>query len=236
MHRPICDFFHYRNTGIGRCKYLGTEMIIGGHRLFQNYYCPAPCSEAAPTHMRVCERVCVCVFLFPIISSNLPTTPTHTSAMRASGYGGASKEKCNRQCTLYMYNIISLRTQRKPRDVWSLQQNQQDSKNKHTRNWEHPPSLFGAAQNLSASRNIHLTYFQVCVIGMASSQIGKMCPVSRCRQTEDVSFMDSELLNCRKLLKIDVGKYGIPELGQLCKQISVFHEIDIESQKDNGYG
>ena len=49
-------------------------------------------------------------------------------------------------------------------------------------------------------------------------------------------IMDSELLNCRKLLKIDVGKYVIPELGQLCKQISVFHEIDIESQKENGCG
>ena len=45
--------------------------------------------------------------------------------------------------------------------------------------------------------------------------------------------MDSELLNCRKLLKIDVEKYVIPEL---CKQISVFHEIDIESQNENGYG
>ena len=47
--------------------------------------------------------------------------------------------------------------------------------------------------------------------------------------------MDSELLNCWKLLEIDVGKYDIPELGQLCKQTSVFHEIDIESKKDNGY-
>ena len=104
-------------------------------------------------------------------------------------------------------------------------------RHKPTCNWEHPPSLFGAAQNLSASRNILFTYFQVCVIGMASSQKGKTCPVSLCRQTEDVSFMESELLNCRKLLKIDVGKYGIPELGQLRKQISVFHEIDIESMK-----
>ena len=47
--------------------------------------------------------------------------------------------------------------------------------------------------------------------------------------------MDSEFLNCGKLLKIDVGKYIIPELGQMCKQISVFHEIDIESKKENGY-
>ena len=86
-------------------------------------------------------------------------------------------------------------------------------------------------KNLSASRNILFTYFQVCVIGMASSQKGKTCPVSFCRQTEDVYFMESELLNCRKLLKIDVGKYGILELGQLRKQISVFHEIDIESMK-----
>ena len=48
--------------------------------------------------------------------------------------------------------------------------------------------------------------------------------------------MDSELLICRKLLKMDVGKYVIPELGQLCKQISVLHEIDIEGQNENGYG
>ena len=48
--------------------------------------------------------------------------------------------------------------------------------------------------------------------------------------------MDSELLSCLRLLKIDVGKYVIPELGQLCKQISGFHEIDIENQNENGYG
>ena len=47
--------------------------------------------------------------------------------------------------------------------------------------------------------------------------------------------MDSGLHNCRNLLKTDVGKYIIPELGQICKQISFFHEIDIESQKENGY-
>ena len=117
----------------------------------------------------------------------------------------------------------------------SCHQNQQDSKNKPTRNWEHPPSLFGAAHDLCASRNILFTYFQICVIGIASSQ-KKKCPFSCCRQTEDVSFMDSELLNCRKLLKIDEGKYVIPELGQMCKQISVFHKVDIESQKENGYG
>ena len=29
--------------------------------------------------------------------------------------------------------------------------------------------------------------------------------------------MDSELLNCGKLLKIDVANYVIPELGQLFK-------------------
>ena len=43
-----------------------------------------------------------------------------------------------------------------------------------------------------------------------------------------MSFMDSELLSCRKLLKTDVGNYFTPELGQLCKQISVFHEIYIK--------
>ena len=133
---------------------------------------------------------------------------------------------------MYMYNIISLQTQ----SLQQLYQNQHDSKDKPTRKWEHPLSLFEAAHDLSASRNILFTYFQICVIGMPSSQEGKMCPFSCCRQTEDVSFMDSELLNCRKLLKIDVGKYVIPELGQMCKQISVFHKIDVESQKENGYG
>ena len=29
--------------------------------------------------------------------------------------------------------------------------------------------------------------------------------------------MDSELLNCEKLLKVDVANYVIPELGQLFK-------------------
>ena len=56
---------------------------------------------------------------------------------------------------------------------------------------------------------------------MASRQNGKMCPFSCYRQIENVSSMDSELLSCRKLLNIDVGKYIIPELGQLCKQIGV---------------
>ena len=100
----------------------------------------------------------------------------------------------------------------------SYHQNQlQVSKNKPTRNWEHTPSLFGAAQNLGAKRNILFSYFQVCVTGMASRQKGKMCPFSCYRQTEDVSSMDSELLNCGKLLKIDVANYVIPELGQLFK-------------------
>ena len=36
-------------------------------------------------------------------------------------------------------------------------------------------------------------------------------------------------------VKIDMGKYVIPELDQLCKQISVFHEIDFESQKEYGH-
>ena len=63
-----------------------------------------------------------------------------------------------------------------------------------------------------------------------------MCAFSCCRQKEDVSFMDSELLNCGKLLKIDVANYVIPELGQLFKKISVLHEIDIESQTENECG
>ena len=66
---------------------------------------------------------------------------------------------------------------------------------------------------------------------MASSQNGKMCQVSCSYETGDAPFVDSELLSCLKLLKIDVGNYVILELGQLCKQISVFHEIDIESKK-----
>ena len=137
----------------------------------------------------------------------------------------------------------------------SYHQNQQNSWTKPTRNWEHTPSLFEASQNLSASRNIVFTYFQVCVTEMASSQYGKMCHVScsfeatlpyqglemitfiiyNC-EAGDAPFVDSELLGCLKLLKIDVGNYVILELGQLCKQISVPHEIDIESKKENGYG
>ena len=149
-----------------------------------------------------------------------PPQHTHISAMRASAFGGANKEKCNIQCICIILYRCGHRENVEMFGACNSydHQNQQDSKNKPTLNWEHPPSLFGAAQNLSASRNIPFAYFQVCIIGMASSQKGKMCPVSCCRQTESVFFMDSELLSCRKLLKIDVGKYVIPELGQLCKQ------------------
>ena len=71
-------------TGIGRFQYLGIDRInIGGHMPFQNSCCPAPCSEAAPTPMRVYERMCVCVFLFPVISSNLQATQTHLPAQCA---------------------------------------------------------------------------------------------------------------------------------------------------------
>ena len=139
--------------------------------------------------------------------------------MRGSAYGGASKEKCNRQCAC---TLLYRCGHRKNVEMFgacnSYHQNQlQVSKNKPTRNWEHTPSLFGAAQNLGARRNILFNFFQVCASGMASSQKGKMCPFSCYRQTEDVSFMDSELLNCGKLLKIDVANYVIPKLGQLFK-------------------
>ena len=160
--------------------------------------------------------VCFCSQLY-----NLPAIPTHTntSAMRGSAYGGASNEKCNRQCACTILYRCGHRENIKMFGACnSYHQDQlQASKNKPTRNWEHTPSLLGATQNLSASRNILFTYFQVCVIGMASSQKGKMCPFSCYRQTEDVSFMGSELLNCGKLLKIDVANYVIPELGLLFK-------------------
>ena len=139
--------------------------------------------------------------------------------MRGSAYGGSSKEKCNRQCACTILYRCGHRENVEMFGAYnSYHQNQlQVSKNKPTRNWEHTPSLFGAAQNLGAKRNILFSYFQVCVTGMASSQKGKMCPFSCYRQTEDVSSMDSELLNCGKLLKIDVANYVIPELGQLFK-------------------
>ena len=195
------------------------------------------------THMRERERereresVCVCLFLFPItcISSIPPATPTHTHQCNARLGIRWCKEKCNRHCTCtILYRFGHSENAEMFGACYNYYQNQQDSKSKPTRNWEYPPSLFGAAQNLSASRNILFIYFQVCVTRMASSQKGTMCPFSCCRQIEDVSFMDSEFFNCGKLLKIDVGKYIIPELGQMCKQISVFHEIDIESKNENG--
>ena len=142
-------------------------------------------------------------------------TPVQCAARR-----GASNEKCNRQCACTILYRCGHRENIKMFGACnSYHQDQlQASKNKPTRNWEHTPSLLGATQNLSASRNILFTYFQVCVIGMASSQKkGKMCPFSCYRQTEDVSFMGSELLNCGKLLKIDVANYVIPELGLLFK-------------------
>ena len=95
-------------------------------------------------------------------------------------------------------------------------------------------SPFEALQNLSTSRNIVFTYFQVCVIEMASSQNGKIYKVLCSCEAGDVPFMDSELLSCLKLLKIDVGKSRLSRIGSVV-QTSVFHEIDIESQKQNGY-
>ena len=71
---------------------------------------------------------------------------------------------------------------------------------------------------------------------MAFSQNGQMCQVSCSCEAGDAPFVDSELFSCLKLLKIDVGNYVILELDQLCKQIIVFYEIDIESKKENGYG
>ena len=53
----------------------------------------------------------------------------------------------------------------------------------------------------------------------------------------EIAFLG--LVSCsmdRNSNSCDVGKYVIPELGQLCKQINVFYEIDIESQKENGCG
>ena len=86
--------------------------------------------------------------------------PQHTHTVQC-----AARHKVVQAMKNIMYNTISLRTQRKRRDVWSLQsyhQNQlQVSKNKPNHNWERTPSLFGAAQNLSTSRNILFTYFQV---------------------------------------------------------------------------
>ena len=63
-------------------QYLGIDRIIGGGggQAISNYCCPAPCLEAAPSPMRVWERVCVCVFLL----SNLPATPTHTPVQCAA--------------------------------------------------------------------------------------------------------------------------------------------------------
>ena len=60
---------------------------------------------------------------------------------------------------------------------------------------------------------------------MASNQKGKRCPVSCCRQVDVFHFIESPIY---------MGKIVIPELGQLCKTISSFHEIDIESQKEYG--
>ena len=77
---------------------------------------------------------------------------------------------------------------------------------KPTRNWEHTPSLFEASQNLSASRNIVFTYFQVCVTEMASSQNGKMYQVSCSCEAGNAPFVGSELLSCLKLLKNRCGK------------------------------
>ena len=86
-----------------------------------------------------------------------------------------------------------------------------------------PPNIWAPIEILFS------LYFHVHVIGMASSQNGKKCPVSLCRQPDDVPFIDSELLNCRRM-----GKYVIPELGQLCKQKAFFSWNRYWKQKQYG--
>ena len=171
MHRPICEFFYHRNTGVGRFQYLGIDKSIGGRgeaisKLLLTRCCPAPCSEAAPTPKRMRERVCVCLCSKLSHLTSHPHKHTHTCAMRASTYGGTSKGKYNRQCTCtILYRCGHRENVEIIGALYSYHQNQQDSKKK--------PTLFGAAQNLSASRNILFIYFQICVKGMASSQKGK---------------------------------------------------------------
>ena len=67
--------------------------------------------------------------------------------MRGSAYGGASNEKYNRQCACTILYRCGHRENVKMFGAYkSYHQNQlQVSKNKPTRNWEHTPSLFGAA-------------------------------------------------------------------------------------------
>ena len=188
--------------------------------------------------------VFVCVFLFPVTSSNLPATQhthththTHTHQCNARlGIRWCKQGTCNRQCTCA---ILYRCGHRKNVEIFgacnSYHQNQQDSKNKHTRNWEHPPSLFGAAQNLISSRNILFTYFQVCVIGMASSQKGKNVSIFVLPSNRGRVFYGFRITQLSKVVKNRCGKIRHSRIGSVV-QISVFHEIDIESQTEKGYG
>ena len=155
-------------------QYLGIDRIIGGAGHFKITAVPPPAWRLL-LRLCVCERECV--YLFPIISSNLPATPTHTPVQCAARHMVEQARK-NVIDNVHVRTILYRCGHRENVEMFgacnSYHQNQlQDHKNKPTRNWEHTSSLFGAAQNFSASRNILFTYFQVCVIGMASSQKGK---------------------------------------------------------------
>ena len=128
---------------------------------------------------------------------------------------------------MYMYNMYSgvwLRTQKNVAQCLELtiviiKINKIVKKiptQRPTRNWDHPPSLFEASQNLSASRNIVFTFFQICVTVMASSQNGKMCQVSSSSEAGDAPFMDSELLNSMsKVVKNRCGKIRYSRFGSV---------------------
>ena len=243
MHRPICNLFHHRNTGIDRFQYLGIHRIFGGgvgtshfSLLFRPllggcYYAYA--WERERERERERESVCVCVFL---ISSNLPATPTHTPLLCAPWHTVVQARK-NVIDNVHMQYYIAADTKTETQRFLELATaiikiNKTVKINLPATGNTHPPCL--EPHKIWAKYSFHLFSGMCNRDGFQPKR--KVCPVSCCGRTEDVSLMNSELLNCRKLLKIDVGKYIIPELGQLCKQISVFHEIDIESQKENGCG
>ena len=99
-------------------QYLGIDRIIGRQAISKLLLSRPLLGGCSYAYACVRESVCICSQLSHLISQ----PPQHIHQCNARlGIRWRKQGKCNRQCAC-TYNTISLRTQRKRRDVWSLQQ------------------------------------------------------------------------------------------------------------------